>query len=104
MRRAFPVLIALLMVASIGLVPQSVAADDEWADSCATAETISPGTYSGRISPDDDDAFILEMDEGDFIQGSLSYNTERAGDIQVDSETEGRYPYASGLSLTAENE
>jgi len=49
--------------------------------------------------------FLIELSKGDFIQGLLSYNTERTNSgISVYSRTDSREPYASDLSLTAENE
>lgn len=79
MEKIRPLLIALLVVSSVGIVPQTVVADDQWPGLCEEAETIGPGTYSGTLSPEDFDTFLLDIDKGDSAKLRLSWE-EDAGD------------------------
>ncbi|WP_152418768.1 hypothetical protein, partial [Haloarcula vallismortis] len=80
-------------------------ADDEWSDNCSDAETITPGTYSGNLSPEDTDAFRVKLSEGDFINGTLSYDIDRVGGITLWPYPEpGGEPFASEFSITIESE
>lgn len=65
--------LSTFVVLCVAMTATPVAADD-MADNCEEARVLSDGTYSDRITPNDKDVFILELDEGDYITANLSWD------------------------------
>ena len=79
--RGTPLLIILVVIASVGIVPQAVSAsEDEWPDNCNEAPLVSDGQYSGVMNtPSDRDVLRIEMDEGDYLTVSALVPSEAVG-------------------------
>lgn len=78
MGRTRPLLIALLVVASVGIVPGTVVADDQWADDCGDAQVLEAGEYTGFLGPGDTDAFKVRMTDGDYITMNVQWDDSEA--------------------------
>jgi len=78
MGRAQPLLIALLVVASVGIVPGVAVADDDWPDRCENASIIEPGSYSGQLSPQDYDTFKVRISDGDYLSFRIGMSNPNA--------------------------
>lgn len=79
-------LIALLVVASLGIVPGSVTADDEYPEwgECDEAPVVSSGTYSGQIdSPDDVDSIAFDLKKGEYVSFMIEVS-EKEEDFGVE--------------------
>jgi hypothetical protein len=77
-------------IIGLSLVLTPVAAED-MADNCEEAEVLEDGTYGDRITPNDQDVFLLELDEGDYITARLSWDhsvTERIRVRHLQADTE----------------
>lgn len=74
--RVVTILTALLVTTSMAVVAQPVAADDKWADRCKKAEQIDAGSYTGSLTPGDDDVFNIRIPDGESITVSLAWNQE----------------------------
>ncbi|WP_277556227.1 PGF-CTERM sorting domain-containing protein [Halobaculum limi] len=94
----------LLLVVSVGISSQPVIADDQWSDRCSEAQVITEGNYSGMLSPNDYDVFKIKLDEGDYIQGKLSYDIERSDGINFRERGANDDGGLSEFSMTSENE
>lgn len=70
----------VIVAGAVAAVAQPVAADD-MANKCDNAEVLEPGAHSGRLVNQDYDAFILDIDDGDYINANLSINPRRAQQI-----------------------
>jgi hypothetical protein len=82
--RGGPLLATLVVViATVGIVAQPVAADDEWTGDCGEARTISPGAYSGTLSPNDQDSFAIDLPEGDYITIRLEWDTRNLTGLSI---------------------
>ena len=71
MAKISPLLIALLVVASVGVLPGTAVADDDWPERCDSDDVTvvdATGEYDVTIdTPDDRDVFKVELDIGEYI-------------------------------------
>jgi len=90
-------LLALLVVVSVGTVPGTVAAED-WPDSCDDAPIVEPtGEYDITVSsPNDDSAMKIKMQKGDYIYFSMSTPTGLT--VEVDGNPDSLH--GSSVSIT----
>lgn len=82
MVRIRPFLMLFFIVVGVGIVSGTAVADDEWTGKCDNAEEISPGAYSGTLSPEDQDSFVVEIPQGDYINVRLEWENENLTGIQ----------------------
>ncbi|WP_340102153.1 hypothetical protein [Salinibaculum salinum] len=69
--------IAIILTVIIGMIAMTgpAAADDEWPSECDEAPVLSPGSYSGTLSPEDTDVFRVDLPSGDYISINLSFSS-----------------------------
>lgn len=67
--------VCLLLILPLTGVVGGVTTQDDWADKCTNAETVSTGTYSGDLTPGDVDILAVKRSDGD----SLNLNFDIRG-------------------------
>ncbi|WP_137285883.1 hypothetical protein [Halorussus salinisoli] len=71
LRIVVSVLVVTMLISSIG----TVYADDKWPSKCGkNTPILKTGTYSGSLSPGDQDAFRIALDKGDYASIHLLYS------------------------------
>lgn len=67
--------IALLFaaVAPVTTATGNVNTVDDWAGSCDDAEMVESGNHSGALSPNDVDALLVNVSQGDYIELNFTY-------------------------------
>lgn len=94
MGRKRPLLVILLVVASVGIVPQAIgASSDDWVDNCNEAEVSSTsGEYVGSIdSPRDRDVIKFRLKKGEYISSSMLIPEEEDTFDIIEIDAEGTF-------------
>lgn len=67
--------LALLLVVVLcsSLVTAPVHAADDYPENCEEAPVLTEGTYTGSLSPADEDAMIFDLDDGESVTVSLTW-------------------------------
>lgn len=100
MKRTILISVIVLFVSATAVAPVvQPASAAEWEDECVNAKTVSDGVLEGRLSPSDTDAFLLDMDEGDYKEMRFEWNADRVD--QVFFLAEDSYSYFSLAGLPA---
>lgn len=71
-----------LVIVSLVTLPIPATAADQWPDYCHEAETLSPGTYSGQVGPNDIDWFALDLKDGEYISASVEIEST-SGELEM---------------------
>lgn len=84
LRIVLSIVVATMLIPGIGIV----SADDDWPSKCnKSTPIIETGTYSGSLSPSDQDAFRVALDKGDYANIHLLYSPPRMNSQTTEVQT-----------------
>lgn len=93
--------VTISVAVGFAVVPGSVVADDQYPTTCRDTTPITePGAHSGTLSPDDSDALLIKIPQGDYITTQIEF-TSPTDSVRLDiSASDETFTDPDGSALT----